>query len=340
MSLIETKNLSKHFRVLNRRAGLAGAVKDLFSTDFRTVKAVDDVSFDIQTGEIVGYIGPNGAGKSTTIKMMTGVLKPTSGDILVDGRAPYENRQRNAQSMGVVFGQRTQLWWDLPVIESFGILKEIYRVDDDGYDRQMALFNNLVDLEALYTTPVRKLSLGQRMLCDIAASFLHNPKVVFLDEPTIGLDISVKSKIRTVIRELNQTYDTTIILTTHDLGDVEALCQRIIIIDRGHIIYNGGIKRVNELFGAYRTLKIQVFGFRDDTMDLLRSKLAARFGLDRSINVENTEPGWTDITVNQDDVPLLEVLNFVMAEFPVRDVGIVEISMENVVQKIYEGALQ
>lgn len=228
--------------------------------------------------------------------------------------------------------------WDLPVIESFNILKEIYRVSDEVYEQQIGLFNDLVNLQPLYTTQVRKLSLGQRMLCDIAASFLHNPKIVFLDEPTIGLDVSIKSKIRTVIKELNSTHNTTIILTTHDLGDVEALCRRIIIIDKGKIIYDGNIKRVNEMFGAYRTLKVQIFGFRDDTMDVLRAKLAKQFS-DVPIIVENTEPGWTDVTVNQDEVPLLDVLNFVMGAFAVRDVRIVEISMENVVQKIYDGAL-
>ncbi len=339
MSLIEVKGLSKHFKVLNRREGLTGAMRDLFSADYRTVKAVDDISFAIQPGEIVGYIGPNGAGKSTTIKMMTGILKPTSGRLLVADNVPYENRKKNAQIMGVIFGQRTQLWWDLPVIESFKILKEIYRVDDAVYERQMGLFNDLVDLRPLYTTQVRKLSLGQRMLCDITAAFLHNPQVVFLDEPTIGLDVSIKSKIRTIIKELNETQTTTIILTTHDLGDVEALCRRIIIIDKGHIIYDGSIKQVNEMFGAYRTLKVQIFGFKDDTMDLLRAKTAERFGGGVRLIVENTEPGWTDVTVNQDEVPLLDVLNFVMGAFAVRDVRIVEISMVNVVQKIYDGAL-
>jgi len=339
MSVIEIEHLSKHFRVLNRREGLTGAIRDLFSTDFRIVKAVDDITLDIPVGEIVGYIGPNGAGKSTTIKMMTGILEPTNGKILVDGNVPYENRKRNAQNMGVVFGQRTQLWWDLPVIESFKILKEIYRVDNAVYDHQMGLFDNLVDLESLYPIPVRNLSLGQRMLCDITASFLHNPKIVFLDEPTIGLDISIKSKIRSVIKELNRVHNTTIILTTHDLGDVEALCERIIIIDVGKIIYDGDIKKVNELFGAYRTLKVQIFDFSDSTLEALQSKLDRRFGSDSSIIIGNTEPGWTDITINQDQLPLLEVLSFVMTELAVKDVRIVEISMENVVQKVYEGAL-
>src|SRR5512144_1828369 len=266
MSLIHIQDLTKHFKILNRREGLSGAFRDLFSGNYRTVEAVAGISFEIEAGEIVGYIGPNGAGKSTTIKMMTGILKPTGGTLHVNGLSPYDNRIRQAQIMGVVFGQRTQLWWDLPVIESFRILREIYKVDQKTFDKHMSMFNDLVGLSALYTQQVRTLSLGQRMLCDITASFLHNPQVVFLDEPTIGLDISIKAKIRSVIKELNQERNTTIILTTHDLGDVEALCQRIIIIDKGRILYDGNVKKVNALFGAYRTLKLQIDNFTQSTL--------------------------------------------------------------------------
>jgi ABC-2 type transport system ATP-binding protein len=339
MSLIHIQDLSKHFKILNRREGLSGAFKDLFSGDFRTVKAVDGISFDIEAGEIVGYIGPNGAGKSTTIKMMTGILKPTDGTIFINDHVPYTNRIKQAQIMGVVFGQRTQLWWDLPVIESFKILKEIYKVDQKTFDRHMDMFNELVGLKALYTQQVRTLSLGQRMLCDITASFLHNPQVVFLDEPTIGLDISVKAKIRSVIKELNRERNTTIILTTHDLGDVEALCNRIIIIDKGKILYDGDIKKVNALFGAYRTIKVQIDGFNENTLALLRNKLTERFGKEHGIIVAETEEFWTDVTIDQARTPLSDVLAFVMSSFTVSDVRIVEISMENVVQQVYDGAL-
>jgi len=339
MSLIQTKDLSKHFKILNRREGLTGAFKDLFSGDFRTVKAVDGISFDIDAGEIVGYIGPNGAGKSTTIKMMTGILKPTDGTLLINGHVPYTNRIQQAQIMGVVFGQRTQLWWDLPVIESFKILKEIYKVDQKTFDQHMGMFNELVGLKVLYSQQARTLSLGQRMLCDITASFLHNPQVVFLDEPTIGLDISVKAKIRSVIKELNRERNTTIILTTHDLGDVEALCQRIIIIDKGKILYDGDIKKVNALFGAYRTIKVQIDGFNENTLALLKNKLTERFGKEHGIVVAETEEFWTDVTIDQARTPLSDVLGFVMSNFSVSDVRIVEISMENVVQQVYDGAL-
>ena len=339
MTLIHIQNLSKHFKILNRREGLSGAFKDLFSGDYRSVKAVDGISFDINAGEIVGYIGPNGAGKSTTIKMMTGILKPTDGTILINDHVPYTNRIKQAQIMGVVFGQRTQLWWDLPVIESFKILKEIYKVDQKTFDQHMGMFNELVGLKALYSQQARTLSLGQRMLCDITASFLHNPQIVFLDEPTIGLDISVKAKIRTVIKELNRERNTTIILTTHDLGDVEALCHRIIIIDKGKILYDGDIKKVNALFGAYRTIKVQINDFNETTLATLKNKLTERFGKDHGIIVAETEEFWTDVTIDQARTPLSDVLGFVMSSFAVSDVRIVEISMENVVQQVYDGAL-
>jgi len=340
MPLIHIRDLAKHFKILNRHEGLRGAVRDLFSGDYRTVKAVDGISFDIGAGEIVGYIGPNGAGKSTTIKMMTGILKPSSGVLTVNGLAPYDNRIRQAMIMGVVFGQRTQLWWDLPVIESFKILKEIYKVDQKMFDEHLGMFNELVGLKALYTQQVRTLSLGQRMLCDITASFLHNPQVVFLDEPTIGLDVSIKAKIRSVILELNRTRNTTIILTTHDLGDVQALCRRIIILDKGKTLYDGEIRKVTELFGAYRTIKLQINDYSDAVRGDLQRALDGQFGAGCCLNVGQTEESWTDVTVDQAQKPLTDVLGFVMSHFSVADVRIVEISMEDVVRRVYDGALQ
>jgi ABC-2 type transport system ATP-binding protein len=339
MALIEINHLSKHFKVLNRREGLKGAFLDLFSGDYRTVKAVDDVTFSIAEGEIVGYIGPNGAGKSTTIKMMTGILQPTEGTVLVNQLPPYSNRIKNARNMGVVFGQRTQLWWDLPVSESFKILKEIYQVEDQVYEEQMALFEDLIGMKELYPIQVRTLSLGQRMLCDIAAAFLHNPRVVFLDEPTIGLDVSVKAKIRTIIKELNKTKNITIILTTHDLGDIEALCERIIIIDKGKILFDGPIQRVNQLFGVYRTLKVQIYDFNQNTEQELKELIQQQFPEPDVVHFGHSEDFWTDITINQELAPLGEVLNLIMSKYALEDVRIDEISMENVVQRIYEGAL-
>jgi len=225
------------------------------------------------------------------------------------------------------------------VIESFKILKESYNVEQKTFKPHIDMFNELVGLNALYSQQVRTLSLGQRMLCDIAASFLHNPQVVFLDEPTIGLDISIKAKIRSLIKTLNSERNTTIILTTHDLGDVEALCQRIIIIDKGKILYDGDIKKVNALFGAYRTLKLQIDGFNESTLQTLKTDLTGRFGSNQGFAIAQTEEFWTDVTFDQARTPLSDVLNFVMTNFAVYDVRIVEIAMEDVVKRVYDGAL-
>ena len=233
---ITMKNICKDFKVLKRHEGLKGSIRDLFSRDYQTISAVKDVSLEIGKGEIIGYLGPNGAGKSTTIKMMTGVLEPTSGEIIVNGRVPYKDRTANSEHIGVVFGQRSQLWWSLPLIESFKLLRDIYMVPKKEYESMIELYRSLVDIEPILHKPVRQMSLGQRTLSDILAAFLHNPDIVFLDEPTIGLDVAMKAKIRDLIRGLNQEKGTTVILTTHDMGDVDALCRRIVIIDKGQKI--------------------------------------------------------------------------------------------------------
>ncbi|MBQ3855491.1 MAG: ATP-binding cassette domain-containing protein, partial [Ruminococcus sp.] len=212
--MIEIQNVTKEFKVLNRREGLKGSIRDLFSRNYKIVRAVDNVSMTIEQGEIVGYLGPNGAGKSTTIKMMTGVLEPTSGQILVGGNVPYKNRTKNAQEIGVVFGQRSQLWWALPLVESFKILRDIYQIPEKNYQEMLDFYQSLVDIQPILHKPVRQMSLGQRTLSDILAAFLHDPKIVFLDEPTIGLDVSMKAKIRTLVQALNQEKKTTVILTT------------------------------------------------------------------------------------------------------------------------------
>jgi ABC-2 type transport system ATP-binding protein len=337
---VEVKDLRRRFKTLNRREGLSGAFKDLFSRDYTYTDAVDGISFSLEEGEIVGFVGPNGAGKSTTIKMLTGVLEPTSGTALVNGLPPFKNRSRNAMSIGVVFGQRSQLWWDLPVIESFKVLKEIYRIPDDRYRESMAAFDELVNLKDLYRKQVRTMSLGQRMLCDIVAAFLHDPKIIFLDEPTIGLDISVKSKIRSLILELNKRRRTTIILTTHDIADIEALCKRIVIIDKGKIIYDGDLARVSGIVGAYRTLRLSFSqsGERDWAPELERD-LTARFPVAGALGLEAEEDGWIAVTVNEEKVRLMDVLNAITAGYPVKDVKIEEIRTEHVIKKIYEGAL-
>lgn len=339
MSIIKLNNLSKHFKVLNRHEGLGGAIKDLFSKDYKTVKAVDNISMSIDKGEMVGFVGPNGAGKSTTIKMMTGVLEPTSGDIMVDNYIPYRQRKKYVRNIGVVFGQRSQLWWELPVIESFKLLKEIFDIDDKVYEHNISLFNELVNLKSLNNTPVRFLSLGQRMLCDIVAAFLHNPKIIFLDEPTIGLDVSIKSKIRNVIKELNSLNKTTILLTTHDISDLEILCKRIIIIDKGSILFDGSTQKVNSLFGSYRVLKIELPDNDKISFDDFSQNLKDKFAGQKPLEIELQEGRWLSITVNVDKIKLMEVLNYLMTLYPLRDIKVEEIATEKVIREIYEGGL-
>ena len=306
---IVMKNVVKEFKVLNRHEGLKGSIKDLFSRDYKTVTAVDNISVNIKEGEIVGYLGPNGAGKSTTIKMMSGVLEPTRGEILVNGVVPYKNRTRNAENIGVVFGQRSQLWWSLPLIESFKLLKEIYMIPTADYDRMLELYRELADIESLLHKPVRQMSLGQRTLSDILAAFLHNPKIVFLDEPTIGLDVSMKAKIRELIKGLNKEKNTTVILTTHDMGDVDALCQRIIIIDHGSMIYDNDIEHLKHYFGSYRTLHLNM-----------------------------VDGGWQDIIVDESKTDVMSVISEYQKKGGIKDIRLEDISTEEVIKKIYENA--
>lgn len=331
-NIIEIKNIIKEFKVLNRREGLKGSIQDLFSRDYKIVRAVDDISMSIRQGEIVGYLGPNGAGKSTTIKMMTGILEPTSGEILVGGNVPYQNRTKNAQEIGVVFGQRSQLWWALPLVESFKILKDIYGVSDADYENMLALYRSLVDIDPLLHKPVRQMSLGQRTLSDILAAFLHNPKIVFLDEPTIGLDVSMKAKIRTLIHALNKEKNTTVILTTHDMGDVDALCQRIVIIDKGKMLYDNDMEHLRGFFGSYRTLKVR--------MDGTLGQLAEQIGESLPDFKVSADDAWISILVDEEKAKVMEVLAQLQKSYEIRDMQLEEISTEEVIKKIYEEGVQ
>ena len=302
------KDVCKDFKVLNRHEGLKGSIQDLFSRDYKTISAVKDVSLNVKRGEIIGYLGPNGAGKSTTIKMMTGVLEPTSGEILVNGKVPYKNRTENCENIGVVFGQRSQLWWSLPLIESFKLLRDIYMVPKNEYDDMIELYKSLVDIEPIINKPVRQMSLGQRTLSDILAAFLHNPAIVFLDEPTIGLDVSMKDKIRSLIKGLNKEKNTTVILTTHDMGDVDALCKRIVIIDKGTKIYDNDIEHLKSYFGSYRTLHMRL---ADDT--------------------------WESMLIDEKETDIMDVIMRKQKETKIKDIRLEEISTEEVIKKIYEG---
>lgn len=328
--MIRVENLSKDFKINKKYAGFKGAIKSFFTSEYTVKKAVDNISFEINDGEIVGYIGANGAGKSTTIKMMTGILKPTNGIVSVNGLVPYENREKNAKNIGVVFGQKTQLWWDLPISETFSLLKDIYDVSDGDFNERMSFLKEVLELDEFFLSPVRTLSLGQRMRADLAAALIHNPKVIYLDEPTIGLDVVVKERVRKAIKEINEKYNTTIILTTHDLNDIEELCSRIIIIDKGKKIYDGEINGVKEKFGYLTTVEIQIkeeinlenFNEFNEMKDDCEFKL-------------NFNENKLSITFNKNKISSSEIIGRVMKKLSVIDFAVKETSIEDIVKKMY-----
>lgn len=254
--MIEVKHVSKTFKILKKEGGIKNALKTFVKREYKYIYAVNDISFNIKKGEIVGYIGPNGAGKSTMIKMLTGILNPDNGTIRVNNLDPFKDRKKYVQNIGVVFGQKSQLWWDIPVIESFNLLKDIYKVDNQQYQKNLKEIVELLKLEDIINTPVRQLSLGQRMKCELAASLLHNPSILFLDEPTIGLDAVSKLALRKFIKEINKKKKVTIILTTHDMSDIEALSNRVIVIGKGKKLYDGSLKQLKTKFSKTKRLEI------------------------------------------------------------------------------------
>lgn len=258
--MIELSGITKTFRVARRNAGLGEAVKALFRKEYTTIEALKDVSFTISEGEMVGYIGPNGAGKSSTIKIMSGILTPDSGECKINGRTPWKERIAHVREIGVVFGQRSQLWWDVPVADSFELLKDIYKVDEARFKRNLNELTQLLDIGEIIRTPARQLSLGQRMRCEIAASLLHEPKVLFLDEPTIGLDAVSKIAVRDFIKTINREKKTTVILTTHDMQDIEALTERIILIGKGQILLDGALSELKRRSSGIKTLTVDYTG--------------------------------------------------------------------------------
>ncbi len=326
--LISVKQLSKQFTVAQRGEGLKGAIGYLFSRKYRRVKAVSDVSFDIASGEMIGYIGRNGAGKSTTIKMLTGILVPSGGSIDVDGIVPYKNRAENGQKIGVVFGQRTQLRWDIPVIETFRLLREVYQIPRDIYTKNIGLFSEILELDGLLSVPVRKLSLGQRMKCDLAASLLHDPKIVYLDEPTIGLDIVVKEKVREFIKTINRERGTTVILTTHDLSDIEDICQRTIIIDNGQVVYDGGLDDIKARFGRYKILTFDI----KERLSENRAPSALLPGME----LQETATHRLKVRVDRSVMSVVDATRYIMESHDVLDISIEEPGIEAVVKKLYQ----
>ncbi|MCH5164949.1 MAG: ATP-binding cassette domain-containing protein [Clostridiales bacterium] len=330
--MIELKNVEKHFKKPIRGKGVWGMVKTLFSRKYTLVKAVDGVSFTVGDGEAVGYIGANGAGKSTTIKMMSGILTPTSGEILIDGKHPYKSKERNAvlKTIGVVFGQKTQLWYDLPLTETYELLRYVYDVPEAEYKKRIAELIELLDMKPFMDAPVRTLSLGQRMRADLAAAMLHNPKTLFLDEPTIGLDVLVKRKLVEAINTLKTEYGTTLILTTHAMSDIELLCNRVIVLDAGKILFDGALDEVKHMFGDKRDITISTKVASD------YSGVKEKFG-EAVTRIAAEDDGLkTTFTIDAQKLHTSELLNYLFAVYPVEDVKVAETGIEQVVEKLYQ----
>jgi ABC-2 type transport system ATP-binding protein len=328
MSLIEVEDLRKTFSIAIRRGGALGAVRALLAREYRDIRAVDGVSFRLEAGEIVGYIGPNGAGKSTTLKMLTGILVPSGGRIMVDGRAPHQQRVEHVRRIGVVFGQRTQLWWDLPTIESFELLRHIYHVPEQRWKENLAMFNDLLELGPFLETPVRQLSLGQRMRADLAAALLHDPAILFLDEPTIGLDVVARERIRQFLTHINRERAVTIILTTHDLEDIARLCPRVVLIDHGHVIYDGALEALRARFGRRRMLVV-------DLNDDLGSREAGALQVPNAEVVRCAGPRvW--LSFDREATSAAALIADVASRYHIRDLMVEEPDIESVVRRIYE----
>jgi ABC-2 type transport system ATP-binding protein len=322
--IIQVHALTKQFQVPVRQSGRLAAIRQLFSLERETKTAVDDIAFSVAKGEMVGYVGPNGAGKSTTIKMLTGILLPTSGDVEVIGLKPHQQRQQLARQIGVVFGQKTQLWWDVPVIESLRLLKEIYKIPTAVYTANLELFNELLDLHEFQHVPVRQLSLGQRMRSDLAAALLHNPDILFLDEPTIGVDVLAKERFRTFMRQLNRERQVTVLLTTHDMSDIEKVCDRMMIIDHGRIIYDGLVAGMKEQLAPHRTL---VVDFVEEVGDVWVEKAEVVGHNGRQVRFR----------FDRRQTSASQLIAELAARYPIKDISVEEPEIEAIVRRIYQG---
>ena len=329
MAFIEVNNLVKEYKIIEKEKGIKGYLKHLIKPKYKILKAVNGINFSINEGELVGYIGENGAGKSTTIKMLTGLLTPTSGKVIVNGIVPNEKRIQNNKNIGAVFGQKTQLWWDLPVIESFDLIKKMYRIPEDEYKENLKKFTEILELDDLLDKQVKNLSLGQKMRCEIAATFLHNPKVVYLDEPTIGLDVLVKEKIRKFIKDINKEKKTTVILTTHDLKDIEDVCNRIILLDKGEIIYDGDKQKFKDSYGKYVTAEISV---KDKLKDFKDIENINNFQI-----IDETE-NKVKIKFNHEETTIMKVIDEMSNNCKIEDIHMKEEELEDILKEIYKGA--
>ena len=324
--MILVENLSKDFKIHKKYEGVGGTFRSFFSRKYDLKSPINNISFQINDGEMVGYIGLNGAGKSTTIKILSGLMQPTSGKCLINGIVPYEERKEYTKNIGVVFGNRSQLWWDLPVSESFSVLKKIYEVPDLKFQQRLDFLKDILELEEFYMTPVRNLSLGQKMRADLAASMLHSPSVLFLDEPTIGLDIIVKERIRAAIKQINKETNTTIFLTTHDLDDIEKICDRIIVIDKGEKIFDGNIDDVKNKFATSRIVHFEFcdvcseFNWNTNTKGILE--------------VHETGNGRVSIKIDR-NMNLPQLIKNIVEQYEVSDITVEEPKLEEIVKGIY-----
>ena len=322
MSFINVDCISKTFKVAKRNSGLKAALKSFFKREYTYIDAVKNVSFSIEKGEIVGYIGPNGAGKSTTIKMLSGILLPTAGNIRVNGLDPFKDRKKYVSNIGVVFGQRSQLSWDIPAEDTFDLLKDIYDLSDKEYQKTKTELVNLLNIQEVMKQPVRSLSLGQRMRCEIAASLLHKPKILFLDEPTIGLDAESKKIVRDFINKLNKNHKTTVILTTHDMTDIEALAKRIILIGKGELLYDGTLSNLKKKYGSYKEVLVST----NEKIDKIRLKGIIK----KSKNIN----GYSFI-IDSNVLSLSKLLNNLSLKYVINDIDIKNESIDDVILKLY-----
>ena len=323
MDIINVNDLCKTYKVVKRDSGFGNAIKSFFKRDYRYVKAVQNVSFSIKKGEIVGYIGPNGAGKSTTIKMLSGILKPDSGEMIINGMDPVKDRIKYVREIGVVFGQKSQLWWDIPAIESFDLLKDIYKIPDQEYLKIRDELIQLLNLEEVVKLPVRGLSLGERMKCELVASLLHNPKILFLDEPTIGLDAISKVIVRDFIKKINKEKKVTVILTTHDMADIESLADRVIVIGNGRKLYDGDIDDIKRKYSNEKIIEI----YYDKLKEIP--------------NIKNTEVISNDnrvikIKIDNKAVTASDVTREYSKVCEIKDINVLSSPIDDIIYKLYE----
>lgn len=322
MKMIEMKGISKSFRVSKRKGGLGNAFKSFFKRDYEVVNALEDISFTIDEGEMVGYIGPNGAGKSTTIKIMSGILHPDSGECYVNGKIPWKDRINYVRDIGVVFGQRSQLWWDVPVEDSFQLLKNIYKIPEKSFKNNMSMISDLLDIEDIIKVPTRQLSLGQRMRCEIAASLLHSPKILFLDEPTIGLDAVSKIAVRDFIKTINRENKTTIILTTHDTQDIDALTKRIILIGKGKVLLDGDLEDLKQKFNQNRKITLDYNGDINE--------------LTKGLTFVEKYSGHAAVSVDTEIISISSAMSYLAEKVELNDFSVNSATVDDVVVGLYK----